>query len=211
MKVNFYYQPLFAVAVGPLFIVITALSALLVWSFIRAVGFDVPTALWGFLFYGVASPAIVYSKVDFAQPLEALCWMAGLYGTVRYYQQPQPKWGVLASFALFYGTIMRPLEGAFLAAAMFALAGFGLKESFASRARGIFSSGSRGHPRSLWALLSHGIGHVSARFGIWGCPGAGPLRSGLAWPERSLVRHAGSPGLFLPRFLFHSGRLGFGP
>lgn len=138
-EVNFYHQPLFAVAVDPLFIVITVLTALLVWKFIKALGLDNRTALWGFLFFGIGSPAIVYARGDFAQPLAGLCWMAGLYTTLRFFQQPGVKWLLLACLAIFYAVITRPVEGTLLAAAMLTVPIFWLRATSS--------------PREIWYFL----------------------------------------------------------
>jgi hypothetical protein len=193
LKTDFYRQPLYAIAVDPIFIVITALSALLVWMFIRALGLSERLALWGFLFYGIGSPAMVYSRGDFAQPLEGLCWIAALYGAVRFLQQPRKAWLVLASFAIFYGLITRPVEGALLVAAVFIIVAFRLKEAIGSRETWYFLFSVAA------ACVLSGVVTLAwnwLRFGsVWdmGMPGgwSTPLRTGLAGslisPGRGIV------------------------
>lgn len=118
---DFYSQPLFSLAVAPLFLLITATAALLVYHVIVALGGTQRAGLWGMLFYGVGSPAIVYARGDFAQPLEGLCWIAALFGVIEFRRRASPLLAVLASVSVMYAGITRPAEGTLVALAVIGL------------------------------------------------------------------------------------------
>jgi len=75
----------------------------------------------GLVAFGVASPAIVYSRRDFAQPLLALCVIAGLLAAVRYQNSASRGALIAAGGSLFLAVLARPVEGSFLLPALAAM------------------------------------------------------------------------------------------
>lgn len=106
-----YNDPLYTAAGAPVHIVITVLAAYLVARFCRTLGLSRTTALWGFVLYGVASPAIVYARGDFSQPLEGLCWIAALYAAVLYTRTKKLPTLSICGLALGYAILTRLAEG----------------------------------------------------------------------------------------------------
>jgi hypothetical protein len=109
-----YADPLYAVAAAPVQIIITAASAYLVALVLRQLGYRKHVALFGLAIYGLASPALVYARGDFTQPLTALCWIAGIYAALRF--RRSGGLGALAATAasVFYAVLTRPVEGSVL-------------------------------------------------------------------------------------------------
>jgi hypothetical protein len=104
----------FAIVGVPVQILVTAASAYLVARFLRALGFDRATALYGLLLYGLASPAIVYARGDWAQPLTGLCWISALYAAVRFRRTGRHSLLILCGATLCYAVLTRPVEGTLL-------------------------------------------------------------------------------------------------
>jgi hypothetical protein len=112
---------LFALVGAPVEIVVTAVGALMVAGCLRQLGSGHRLAIAGLLVYGICSPAIVYSKLDFAQPLEALCYLLALWAVLKSRTDARPRWAVLAGCVLFYAILTRPVEGALLFPALLLL------------------------------------------------------------------------------------------
>jgi hypothetical protein len=106
-----YSDPLYAIAVAPVQALVTAASAYLVARTIRVLGFGERAALWGLILYGLGSPALVYARGDYAQPLSGLCWIAAIYAALLFRQRGKQRWLLLAAFALLYGVLTRVVDG----------------------------------------------------------------------------------------------------
>ena len=116
-----YADPLYAVAAAPVQIIVTAASAYLVALVVRQLGCSKRVALFGLAVYGLASPALVYARGDFTQPLTALCWIAGIYAALRF-RRSSGLWALAAAAAsVFYAVLTRPIEGSLLFLALAAL------------------------------------------------------------------------------------------
>ncbi|MGE5334907.1 MAG: ArnT family glycosyltransferase [Nitrososphaerota archaeon] len=106
-----YADPLYTVAVAPVHAVVTAAAAYLVARTIRILGFGERAALWGLVLYGLGSPALVYARGDYAQPLSGLCWIAAIYCVLLFRQSGRQRWLVLSSLVLMYGVLTRAVDG----------------------------------------------------------------------------------------------------
>lgn len=118
-----YGDPLYALAGAPVHAVVTATSAWLVARLIRALGFGTGTALWGLALYGLGSPAVVYARGDWAQPLTGLYWILALLGAVHVRASADPPWLRLCAAAVFLGVLTRPVEGSLVVPAVLILLG----------------------------------------------------------------------------------------
>jgi hypothetical protein len=110
----FYQDPLYTLAGAPVQILIAAASAYLVARLLGELGFGRAVALWGLALYGLASPAIVYAKADWAQPLAGLCWIAAFYGAVRFGRTGRRHDLWIMALAVGYAVVTRPVEGTLL-------------------------------------------------------------------------------------------------
>ena len=123
-----YGDPLYMVAIAPVHALITVVSAYLVARTIRLLGFGERAALWGLALYGLGSPALVYARGDYAQPLSGLCWMAAIYTILRFRQRGQTgqgggqHWLILAALAILYGVLTRVVDGSLALPAVMLLA-----------------------------------------------------------------------------------------
>lgn len=109
-----YADPLYAVAAAPVQIIATAAAAYLVAIVLRDLGYNRRIAIFGLAVYGLASPALVYARGDFTQPLTALCWIGGLYAALRLRRSGE-RWALAgAAAAVFYAVLTRPVEGTLL-------------------------------------------------------------------------------------------------
>ena len=120
-----YSDKMYMIAVAPVQALITAASAYLVARTIRLLGFGERAALWGLVLYGLGSPALVYARGDYAQPLSGLCWMAAIYTILRFRQSGQQsswRWLLLSAFALLYGVLTRVVDGSLALPAVMLLA-----------------------------------------------------------------------------------------
>jgi 4-amino-4-deoxy-L-arabinose transferase-like glycosyltransferase len=61
--------------------------------------------------YGLATPAWVYSKVYFSEPLLTLCLLLALYATLRAARGQHWLWPLLAGAAAGYAMLTKPLAG----------------------------------------------------------------------------------------------------
>ena len=111
-----YHDPIYRY-VAPVHAVIAAATAWLGARLVLALGFGRREMLWSMVFVGLASPLLIYSRGDFAQPLEGLCWLIALLCALKH-----GRWYTLAlGFVVFYAILTRPVEGSILAAGCFVL------------------------------------------------------------------------------------------
>lgn len=113
-----YRDPVYALGGAPAHVVITAVTAYLVARLVRELGFDTRAALFALLAYGLASPAIVYARGDFAQPLLGLCLIGGLLAAIRFRRRGGWPALVAAMAAICMAVLTRPVEGSFLLPAL---------------------------------------------------------------------------------------------
>lgn len=106
-----YHDPIYRY-IAPLHAVIAVLTVWLVARLVLACGFGRREALWAIALCGIASPWLIYSRGDFAQPLEGLCWVAALLCAVK----PGKAYLAGLGVAVFYAMLTRPIEGSILAA-----------------------------------------------------------------------------------------------
>ncbi|MBM63148.1 MAG: hypothetical protein CL484_09395 [Acidobacteria bacterium] len=109
-----YQDPLYAVGVCWVHALVVATAAYLVARLITEFGCSGRAALWGMGFYGLGSSALVYSRGDFAQPLEGLCWIATLLFAVRFRAKGEWPSLVACAVAASYAILTRPFEGLLL-------------------------------------------------------------------------------------------------
>src|SRR5262249_30108474 len=81
-----YSDPLYTMAVAPINAIVTAITAYGVARLVRMLGLGNHAAVWRMLLFGIASPAIVYARKDFDQPLEALYWTFAVLMALFYYR-----------------------------------------------------------------------------------------------------------------------------
>ncbi len=106
-----YGDDLYAALGAPLHIVVTAAAAYLTARLIRQLGFGTGTALLGMALYGTASPALVYSRGDWAQPLEGLCWLAAITAALSTRNSYSTMAAITCSVAASFAVLTRTLEG----------------------------------------------------------------------------------------------------
>jgi hypothetical protein len=114
----FYRDFVYAIGAAPIHILVTVATAYLVARFIRSLGYGPKTALLGLAGFGIASPAIVYARGDFPQPVVGLWLIAGLYAAHRY--RVSGRYAALfgAGGCLILAVLARPVEGSFLLPAL---------------------------------------------------------------------------------------------
>ncbi len=113
----FYTDPYYAWAGAPVYILITVTAACLVAFVCRELGLSRNLSLWSFALYGIGSPALIYSRGDWSQQLEALCWIAAIYGALKF-RRSGSSGAVLCSLALAYALLTRPVEGLLISVAI---------------------------------------------------------------------------------------------
>src|ERR1700674_974339 len=113
-----YRDPVYTIGTAPVQILVTVATAYLVARFVRDLGFSGKVALLAFASYGIASPAIVYAKEDFPQPLLALLLIAGLLAANRYRISGRFAWLLAAGGTLVVAVLVRQVEGSFLLPAL---------------------------------------------------------------------------------------------
>jgi hypothetical protein len=114
----FYRDPLYTLAASPVHIAITVATAFLVAGLVRELGQGPRAALLALFAYGIGSPAIVYARGDFSQPLLGLCLVAGVLAAVRYRRTGGPGALLVGGASLVYAVLTRPVEGSFLLPAL---------------------------------------------------------------------------------------------
>jgi hypothetical protein len=117
----FYRDPVYALGAAPVHVVVTAATAYLIARLVRELGHGTKPALFALLAYGVASPAIVYARGDFPQPLLGLCLVAGFLAAVRYRRTGSAQALVIAAASICLAVLTRPVEGSLLLPALLVL------------------------------------------------------------------------------------------
>ena len=109
-----YGDPVYALAAAPIHALLTAATAYLIARLLRDLGFSRRIALFGLIAYGIASPAIIYARGDWAQPLLGFCWMAALVAAVRLRRSGGRGALIACAVAVGYGVLARPVEGSLI-------------------------------------------------------------------------------------------------
>ena len=110
-----YQDPLYTVGASWVHVLVVATAAYLVARLITELGSSPRAALWGMAFYGLGSSALVYSRGDFAQPLEGLCWTAAMLAAVRFRATGKQVALRVCAATVAYAILTRPFEGMLLA------------------------------------------------------------------------------------------------
>jgi hypothetical protein len=63
------------------------------------------------IFFGIGSPAFIYARGDFSQPLISLCWIMALYAAFRFRQTSSLKLAAWCAIAVGFGTLTRLVDG----------------------------------------------------------------------------------------------------
>lgn len=182
---HYYADPLFTVVGPPVQIAIALATAYLVGRFCVELGLGRTVALWGMALYGVASPAIVYTRGDYSQPLSGLCWLAALYGVYRFLATGQRSPLVVAALAVFYGVLARPVEGTVVVPGLLVLLFAGRRDGGPIRP---------GWKPTVLMLGAYAVGVAAVLLVNWGRYGS-PLTTGYegyGWTNSLLVGLAGS-------------------
>lgn len=116
-----YQDPLFTVGVAWVHVAVAAVGAWLVARLTQMLGGSRRASLWAMMFYGLGSSAFVYSRGDFAQPLEALCWLGAVLLALRFRRDGARTALVGCGAVVAYAILTRPLEGSLLVPAVVAL------------------------------------------------------------------------------------------
>lgn len=113
-----YRDPVYAIGAAPIQILVTVATAYLVARFVRELGFGRKAALLAFVSYGIASPAIVYAREDFPQPLLGFLLIAALLAVHGYRVSGRYPWLLAAAASLIFAVLARQVEGSFLLPAL---------------------------------------------------------------------------------------------
>jgi len=116
-----YLDPLYSAAGAPVHIIFTVITAYIVGRFCRKLGVGSLGIFWSMLLFGVGSPAIVYSRGDYSQPLLSLCWIASLYYAFSLQERMLIKNALFCAIAVSFGILTRFLEGLLILPAVFLL------------------------------------------------------------------------------------------
>jgi hypothetical protein len=112
-----YIDPVYSVGGAPVHILATAATAYLIARMCRRLGLGRAAALWSMLLFGLGSPALIYARGDFTQPLISLTWMGALYAALGFRQSGSWRAAGWCAASVGYAVLTRPLEGALLAPA----------------------------------------------------------------------------------------------
>jgi hypothetical protein len=182
----FYQDFIYRLSGAPIHLLIGLATAFLVARLARELGGGQLTALLALFAYGIASPAIVYARGDFSQPLLGLCLTAGLLAAVRYRRSGVA--GALAAMAasLVLGVLTRPVEGSFLLPALLLLVGMPTSPGGAERRR---------VAAMAWIAAAYLLALAITGLVNWGRTGS-PLETGYGggWTTALWI---GVPGLLL--------------
>jgi hypothetical protein len=182
----FYQDFVYRLGGAPVHLLIGLVTAFLVARLVRELDGGNLTALLALFAYGIASPAIVYARGDFSQPLLGLCLTAGLLAALRYRRSGGAGALVVMAASLVLGVLTRPVEGSFLLPALLLLVGTPASPEGTQRRRVAAVAGLAGS--YLLALAITG-------FVNWGRTGS-PLETGYGggWTTPLWI---GVPGLLL--------------
>lgn len=122
-----YLDRLYTVGGAWVHAVVVAVTAYLLARLVAELGGSRRASVWAMLFYGLGSSAFVYAKGDFAQPLEGLCWVAAFLAAARFRRTGARRDVWLASAAVWYAVLTRPVEGSLLVPAVLALVALDLR------------------------------------------------------------------------------------
>jgi len=179
-------DPVYMLAAAPVNVIATVLAAFLVARTLTHLGTSRRVALLGLVIYGVGSPALVYSRTGYSQPLEALCWIAAFYWALR--ARRSAGWGVTAGLAAALGLafLVRPVEAALLVIFVAPVLIVGRRVEW--RVLGISAAAIAG--AILLTLLINRLRFGDfLRFGYEGEPAwTGPISTGLAGATVSPAR-----------------------
>lgn len=183
---------------------ILALAAVLLYRLALRLGFSVRLSAAAALMYGLASPALPYSRFDFSQPLCALLLLGAFYGLAAAQGGERPRRLALAGACAGMLVLVR---------AEFLLLGFALLLAAvfwncAAESRGTRAMALAAYSLSATPFLAALFALNRLRFGSWLASGypsgkfaAGPLR-----PLIALAGNLASPGrgllVFFPAALF---------
>ena len=117
----FYGDVLYVVAGAPVWALVTAITAYIVYLITRQLGGRLSDALWAMAFFGVGSPAFAAARGDTPQPLVALCWAIGVYASLKHRSAGTRRWLWISAASLTYGVLARPLEGSLVLAGILLL------------------------------------------------------------------------------------------
>jgi hypothetical protein len=112
-----YIDPVYSVGGAPVHLLATAATAYLIARMCHRLGLGRAAALWSMLLFGLGSPALIYARGDFAQPLTCLTWMGALYAALCFRQSGSTRAAGWCAFCVGYAVLTRPLEGVMLAPA----------------------------------------------------------------------------------------------
>lgn len=117
--------------IGPwLAAAVTAATAVLVANVVGEAGGSARARGWAFALFALASPALIYARGDWAQPLSGLAWMAALNAALRLRRDPGTWMLVALAAAVLLGLLTRVVDGA-LAAATVGIVLFGRPRALA--------------------------------------------------------------------------------
>jgi len=175
-----YHDPIYRF-IAPIHLVIAVATVWLVARLVLALGFGRRESLWAMALCGLASPWLIYSRGDFAQPLEGLCWVGALLCGLK----PGRAYTAGLGFAVFYAILTRPVEGCILAAACVLLVlprVAPVIATVAGGASGLAASVAVDLARFGWPLQSGYDPHAGWTAGLVGLAGIlwSPAR-GLLW------------------------------
>lgn len=176
----YYHYHSYAIAGAPVFILFVALTAYFIARILREMGFSQSVAMWGLGFYGLASPAIVYARGDFGQPVEGFFWAAGLWIVLRARRSRGRSLYVYAALVVMSGVLVRQYEGAILFAALFIYAWWTRKDVGIGRSLAMLAALSSGF------LVGFGITLLVNRARYGSLTEAGPYTMSYFWTATPL-------------------------
>lgn len=113
-----YRDALYAAAGAPLHALITAAAAVFTARIARRLGGGDAGAIWALVFFGLGSPALIYARGDWSQPLTALGWAVALDAALA----TGARSLIVLALAIFATCLTRVVDGALLAPFAFGLA-----------------------------------------------------------------------------------------
>jgi len=117
----FYRDLVYTLGGAPIHLLIGVATAFAVARLVRAFGWGQGAAVLALFAYGIASPALVYARGDFSQPLLGLCLTVGLLAAVSYRRTLGAGELAVMGGSLLLAVLTRPVEGSFLLPALVVL------------------------------------------------------------------------------------------